>query len=72
MSKRLPHDFMVSLASSFHKSKSSFKPTVGNPTFMMAYRLFEKNHVVVDPLSHEDNFLHRTIHFWLARAHKGI
>ena len=65
---------MVSLASSFCKPKLPFKPTVGKPHFLDddGYRLFEKNHVVVDPLSHEDNFLHRTIHFWLARAHKGI
>ena len=65
---------MVSLASSFCKPKSPFKPTVDKPHFLDddGYRLFEKNHVVVDPLSHEDNFLHRTIHFWLARAHKGI
>ena len=65
---------MVSLASSFCKPKLPFKPAVGKPQFLDddGYRLFEKNHVVVDPLSQEDNFLHRTIHFWLARAHKGI
>ena len=64
------HPANYSLITRYKLLDKKFKLMVGLQ--LPGYRLFEKNHVVVDPLSHEDNFLHRTIHFWLARAHKGI